>query len=121
MSAAPASRMQLPVPRCTGVMAQLTLRTGVAQTDFVPHMLEEVRATAQLYLEGRIQQWWTLCDAPGVLLLFATEEVEVARAWMGGLPLVKADLVDLSFRRVGPLLPLRLMLGPVTPLQDAGD
>ena len=76
----------------------------------MPHMPAEVRDTVLLYLEGHIVQWWALCDRPGVVFLFNGSSVEEVQRLMAPLPLVHEDFVELTFTRLGPLTPLRLLL-----------
>jgi len=63
-----------------------------------------------LYLDGKIQQWFTRGDGKGVIFLLNCKDVEEARALMESLPLSKANLVDEQFIPVGPLLPLGILL-----------
>jgi hypothetical protein len=101
----------LQVP-CTGVLAQLTIKPGVSPQNLMGHMPAEVRDTVLLYLGGHISQWWALCDHPGVIFLFHANSMEAVQELMAGLPLVQQDLVDLTYTRLGPLAPLRLLLRP---------
>ncbi len=98
----------LPVP-CTGVLVQLTIKAGINPQTVMLHLPAEVRDTVLLYLEGHISQWWALCDRPGVVLLFTATSVEGVQELMARLPLVHENLVDLTFTRVGPLTPLRIL------------
>ncbi len=102
---------------CTGVLAQLTLKSGINPPTLMAHMPAEVRDTVLLYLDGHISQWWALCDRPGVVFLFAATNVETVQQLMAPLPLVREDLVDLTFTRLGPLMPLRTLLNLDGPAQ----
>jgi hypothetical protein len=102
---------------CSAVLVQLTLKSDVNPQTAMPHMPAEVRDTVLLYLEGHISQWWSLCDQPGVVFLFTTGSVEAVQQLMTALPLVREDLVDLTFTRLGPLAPLRILLNGETPVQ----
>src|SRR5260370_27439216 len=73
-------------------------------------MPAEIRATVPLYLDGKIQQWFTRGDGKGVIFLLNCKDVEEARALMESLPLSKENLVDEQFIPVGPLLPLGILL-----------
>ncbi len=108
MNPTPQQMMMVP---CTGVMVRLTMKPEMKPERLMPHMHAEIVDTVKLYLEGKIAQWWAQCDAPGVVFLFRADAVETVRGWMAELPLVKEDLVDLEFFRVGPLAPLRLLSG----------
>ena len=95
---------------CTHVLVSLKLRESADLQQAMSMMREEMAATAVLYLSGRIQQWFSQLDERGVLFVFATSDVEEARSLMAELPLVRAGLADLSFTRLGPLQPLRMLL-----------
>jgi hypothetical protein len=73
-------------------------------------MPAEIRATVPLYLEGKIQQWFTRGDGRGVIFLLNCTDVAEARALIEGLPLSKENIVDEQFIPVGPLLPLGILL-----------
>src|SRR5258708_39338694 len=86
------------------------------------NMPAEIRASVPLYLDGKIQQWFTRGDGKGVIFLLNCKDVAEARALMESLPLSKENLVDEQFIPVGPLLPLGILLrdspankGPRTP------
>ena len=109
-SSAQRAASSLSSPLCTGVLVKLTIKAGVARERVMAEMPAEMKATAMLYLEGKIQQWYSLTDAPGVMFLFnATTEAE-AGTMTAELPLVREGLADLRFTRVGPLIPMALLL-----------
>lgn len=95
---------------CTHVLVSLTLREDVDLGMAIEQMREEMIATAHLYLNGSIQQRFSQVDSRGVVLVFSTTNVEETRSLMAGLPFVRAELVDLQFTRLGPLLPIRTLL-----------
>ena len=99
-----------PQPKITGVLTILTPKPGVTVEQVVKIMPAEIRATIPLYLEGKIQQWFTRGDGKGVIFLLNCKDVEEARALMESLPLSKENLVDEHFIPVGPLLPLGILL-----------
>jgi len=85
-------------------------KTGVTVEQVMKIMPAEIRATVPLYLDGKIQQWFTRGDGKGVIFLLNCKDVEEARALMESLPLSKENLVDEQFIPVGPLLPLGILL-----------
>jgi len=99
-----------PQPKITGVLTILTPKTGVSVEQVMKIMPAEIRATVPLYLDGKIQQWFTRGDGKGVIFLLNCKDVEEARAIMESLPLSKENLVDEQFIPVGPLLPLGILL-----------
>src|ERR1700751_4472189 len=99
-----------PQPKITGVLTILTPKPGVTVEQVMKIMPAEIRATVPLYLDGRIQQWFTRGDGKGVIFLLNCKDVAEARALMEGLPLSKENLMDETFIPVGPLLPLGILL-----------
>lgn len=70
----------------------------------------EVRATAELYLEGKIDQWYSLEDRPGVVFVLNVTDSGAAHAMLEALPLSKARLMTFELYPIGPLNPLRQLL-----------
>ncbi len=99
-----------PQPKITGVLTILTPKPGVTAEQVMKIMHAEIRATVPLYLDGKIQQWFTRGDGRGVIFLLNCKDVAEARALIEGLPLSKENLVDDQFIPVGPLLPLGILL-----------
>jgi len=99
-----------PKPEITGVLTILSPKPGATPEQIMKIMPAEIRATVPLYLEGKIQQWYTRGDGKGVIFLLNCKDVEEARAIMESLPLSKENLVDEQFIPVGPLLPLGILL-----------
>jgi hypothetical protein len=73
-------------------------------------MPAEIRATVQLYLNGKIREWYSRGDGRGVVFLLDTRDVAEAQAIMDGLPLGKQNLMDHEYIAVGPLMPLGLLM-----------
>ena len=73
-------------------------------------MPTEVRQTVQLYVSGKIREWFSRADGRGAVFLLDTKDVAEAHAIMEGLPLAKQNLMDHEYIAIGPLLPLRLLL-----------
>ena len=99
-----------PQPKITGVLTILTPKAAVTVEQVMKIMPAEIRATVPLYLDGKIQQWFTRGDGRGVIFLLNCKDVEEARALIESLPLSKENLVDEQFIPVGPLLPLGILL-----------
>lgn len=97
-------------PATTGVMAIVTVKAGVTREQVMATMPAEIRQTVQLYLNGKIREWYSRSDGRGVVLLLDTKDVADARAIMAGLPLSKQNLVDDAFIALSPLMPLRMLM-----------
>jgi hypothetical protein len=95
----------------TGVLALLTAKPGVNREQVMAVMPAEIRATVQLYLEGKIREWYAREDGKGGIFLLNTRDVAEATSIMESLPLAKRNMLDHEYIPVGPLMPLRLLLG----------
>jgi hypothetical protein len=95
----------------TGVLALLTAKPGVKREQVMAVMPAEIRATVQLYLEGKIREWYAREDGKGGIFLLNTRDVAEATSIMESLPLAKKNMLDHEYIPVGPLMPLRLLLG----------
>jgi hypothetical protein len=99
-----------PRPKTTAVLVILTARQDVTPQQVMKVMPAEIRATVELYLNGRISQWFSRGDGRGVVFLLDAKDTAEAHALMEGLPLHKENLVDYEYIPVGPLMPLRLLM-----------
>ena len=91
------------------VFAFYTLKgplTPEQRQDIMPH---EVPHTLQLYLEGRIEQFWFRENA-GPIFLLNVDSVDQAKALLTSLPLLAQNLATLELIPVGPLKPLGLLI-----------
>jgi hypothetical protein len=96
-------------PTTTGVMVILTVKTGVTRDQVMAVMPAEIRQTIQLYLNGKIREWFSRADGRGAVFLLDAKDVSEAHAIMEDLPLARQNLMDHEYIAVGPLLPLRLL------------
>ena len=102
------------IPKTTEVLVIQTPRQGVTVGQIMDVIPEEIRATVKLYLDGKIQQWYSRGDGKGVVFLLDAKTEDEARALMETLPLAKEQLMDHQYIPVGPLMPLRVLIGPGT-------
>ena len=94
----------------TGVMVILTVKAGVERGQVMAVMPEEIRQTVQLYLDGKIREWYSRGDDRGVVFLLNARDVAEAQTIMAGLPLTRQNLMDHEYIALGPLMPLRLLM-----------
>jgi hypothetical protein len=99
----------------TDVMVMLSRKQGVNTAELMKVLPEEARETMLLYLDGKIDHWYSRADGKGVVFFLRCTTIEEAKAIMGGLPLDKAGMVELEFIPVGPLAPMRLLTKPAAP------
>jgi hypothetical protein len=104
------AQTQAAAPTTTGVLVILTAKPGIARDQIMAVMPAEVRATVQLYLGGKIREWFARADGRGAVFLLDTKDVHEAETIMDALPLAKQSLMDHEYIAVGPLFPLRLLL-----------
>ena len=111
------AQAQTSSPPVTGVIVILTPKAGVTREQVMAAMPAEIRATLQLYLNGKIREWYSRSDGRGAVLLVDTRDVTEAQTMMDGLPLGKENLMDREYIAVGPLLPLGLLIANPAPQQ----
>ena len=95
----------------TGVFALLKAKPGVTRERVMAVMPAEIRATVQLYLDGKIREWYAREDGKGAVLLLNARDVAEAESIMESLPLAKEHLLDHEYIPIGPMKQLRLLLG----------
>jgi hypothetical protein len=74
------------------------------------YLPREVPATLQLYLEGKMEQFWLREDEAGVIFLMSVGSVDEADQILKALPLGQAGLLTFDLMPVGPLMPLGLLM-----------
>ena len=99
------------VPKTTEVLVVETPKHGVTPQQIMAVIPEEIRETVKLYLDGKIRQWYSRGDGKGVVFLVDAKTEDEARAIMETLPLAKEQLMDQVYIPVGPLMPLRALMG----------
>src|SRR5215469_9651290 len=99
------------LPKATAVLVIQTPRQGVTPAQIMAVIPDEIRATVKLYLDGKIREWYSRGDGKGVVFLVDAKTEDEARAFMEALPLAKEHLMDHEYIPVGPLVPLRALLG----------
>jgi hypothetical protein len=97
-------------PTTTAVMVMITVKAGVTRDQVMAIMPAEIRQTVQLYLNGKIREWYSRGDGRGAVLLLDTKDVAEAETIMESLPLAKQNVVDHAYIAVAPLQPLGLLM-----------
>ena len=103
------------IPKTTEVLVIQTAKQGITPQQIqqiVALMPAEIRATVKLYFDGKIRQWYSRGDGKGVVFLVDAKTEDEARAVMETLPLAKEQLMDHQYIPVGPLMPMRALIGP---------
>ena len=109
-----AAHAQPPGPQTptTKILAIGTIVPGADLQQARAILPTEVRATAQLYLDGKIDQWFSLEGKNGVAFILNMTDTKAAEEMLEALPLGKAHLMTFELIPIGPLNPLRQLLGP---------
>jgi len=100
----------LPSPT-TRILAIGTLEPGADLASVRAILPTEVRETVKLYLDGKIDQWFSLADRRGVVFLLNVTDRNAAAAMLESLPLGQADLMHFDLIPLAPLAPLRQLAG----------
>jgi hypothetical protein len=100
------------IPKTTEVLVIQTPKQGVTAQQILAIIPAEIRATVKLYLDGKIRQWYSRGDGKGVIFLVDAKTEDEAQAIMETLPLAKEQLMAHEYIPVGPLMPLRALMGP---------
>src|SRR5438067_11681060 len=66
-------------PTTTGVMVILTVKAGVTREQVMAVMPAEIRQTVQLYLNGKIREWYARGDGRGGVFLLDSRAVAAAQ------------------------------------------
>ncbi len=91
------------------IMAVGTLKslTPEQRQSYLP---KEVPATLQLYLDGKMEQFWLRDQEKGVIFLMNVESVEEADKLLRAMPLGGSGLLTFELMPVGPLAPLGMLI-----------
>ena len=90
----------------TRILAIGTINPGVDQAKVMAILPDEVRDTVNLYLDGEIDQWYSLQDRPGVAFILNVADPAAAHEMLEKLPLGQARLMSFELIPLGPLNPL---------------
>ncbi len=99
-----------PVPT-TRILAIGTINAGADMAAARAILPNEVRETVKLYLDGKIDQWFSLQGRPGVVFILNVTDTAAAHEMLEQLPLGQAHLMSFELIPLGPLNPLRQLQG----------
>jgi Muconolactone delta-isomerase len=116
LSAAGKVYAQSPTPPTptTRILAIGTLNPGVDPAAARAILPTEVRETVKLYLDGKIDQWYSLQGRPGVAFILNVTDPAAAHEMLEKLPLGQAHLMSFELIPLAPLNPLRQLQGMTT-------
>ena len=94
----------------TRILAIGTINPGVDPAAARAILPTEVRETVKLYLDGKIDQWYSLQGRPGVVFILNFTDPAMAKEMLEALPLGCEHLMSFELVPLGPLTPLRQLL-----------
>jgi hypothetical protein len=95
----------------TKILAVGTINPGVDPAKVFAILPNEVRDTVDLYLNGKIDQWYSQQERRGVVFILNVTDPAAARDMLEKLPLGQAHLMSFELIPIGPLNPLRQLQG----------
>ena len=95
----------------TKILAIGTIKPGVDPAKVFAILPNEVRDTVDLYLNGKIDQWYSQQERRGVVFILNVTDSAAARDMLEKLPLGQAHLMSFELIPIGPLNPLRQLQG----------
>ena len=95
----------------TKILAIGTINPGVDPAKVFAILPNEVRDTVDLYLDGKIDQWYSQQERGGVVFILNVTDPAAARDVLEKLPLGQAHLMSFELIPIGPLNPLRQLQG----------
>ena len=98
----------------TRILAIGTLNPGIDLSAARAILPAEIRETAKLYLDGKIDQWYSLQERRGVAFILNVTDTAAAHEMLEKLPLGQAHLMSFELIPLGPLNPLRQLLRPAS-------
>ena len=102
----PAQHTSPPTPT-TRILAIGTVNPGVDPAAVKSILPTEVRETLKLYLDGKIDQWFSLQGRNGVAFILNVTDATAAQDMLEKLPLGQAHLMSFELIPLAPLNPLR--------------
>ena len=112
VAAAPGAMAQpaSPPTPTTRILAIGTIQPGADLQQVRRILPGQMQATAELYLQGKIDQWYSLQGRPGVVLILNVTDPAIAKDMLEALPLGREHLMSFELVPLGPLTPLRQLL-----------
>jgi hypothetical protein len=98
----------------TRILAIGTINPGVNPSTVKSILPTEVRETVKLYLDGKIDQWFSLQGRNGVAFILNVTDPTTAHDMLERLPLGQAHLMTFELIPLAPLNPLRQLQGMST-------
>jgi hypothetical protein len=108
----------MPTTATVKILAIGTITPGTDPAAVRAVLPTEVRETVRLYLDGKIDQWYSLQNRPGVAFILNVTDVAAAHEMLEKLPMGQAHLMSFELIPLGPLNPLRALPGMSAPAEQ---
>jgi hypothetical protein len=95
----------------TRILAIGTVTPGADPAAVRSILPTEIRETVKLYLDGKIDQWYSQQSRNGVVLILNLNDLATAHDMLEKLPLGQAHLMSFELIPLAPLNPLRQLQG----------
>jgi hypothetical protein len=92
------------------VLALDRILSGTTEDKVKALLADEVRALVNLYLGGKIRQWYFRQDRPGAILILEVGDMDEAERIVGSLPLTRSGLLAYDLIPIGPYVPLAALI-----------
>jgi hypothetical protein len=102
-----AAQQTSPPTPTTRILAIGTVNPGADPAAVKSILPTEVRETLKLYLDGKIDQWFSLQGRNGVAFILNVTDATAAQDMLERLPLGQAHLMSFELIPLAPLNPLR--------------
>jgi hypothetical protein len=115
LAAGSANAQSAPDPKLLDVPTTKVLAIGsfTATTSpkvWLPMVPREAKKTADLYFDGKIDQWYVKQDKTGVVFLLNVKTSDEAHALLDKLPMGVAGVMKFEMIPLGPISPLRMIM-----------
>lgn len=94
------------------ILAMDRILPGTTEDKVKALLSDEVKALVNLYLGGKIRQWYFRQDRPGAVLILEVGSMEEAERIVGSLPLTRSGLLAYDLIPIGPYVPLATLIPP---------
>jgi hypothetical protein len=94
----------------TKVLAIGSFTAKATANGWKPLLPSEMRQTAQLYLAGKVDQWYARQDQGGVVFVMNVTTTAEAHDLLDKLPFGVAGFMEFQLIPLGPLSPMRTLL-----------
>ncbi len=94
----------------TKVLAIGSFTPKTSPKEWLPMVPREAKETADLYFDGKIDQWFVKQDKTGVVFVMNAKSADEAHAILDKLPMGVAGVMKFEMIPLGPISPLRMIM-----------